>query len=110
MHLGAVGIALGTALAAWANVGVLIWLAMSRGHLSINAGFWRALPPILLATAVTGLGAYTGRRFGPLLVAHSGLWQDVATLGLAVGLGVAGYLVVLAVFRRSLPLGRFARA
>jgi putative peptidoglycan lipid II flippase len=110
LHLGAVGIALGTALAAWANVAVLIWLAMRRGHLSINDSLWRALPPIFLAAAATGVGAYAGRLFGPSLVTHSGLWQDVATLGLAVALGVAGYVAVVALFRSRLPLGRFARA
>ncbi|MEI6419519.1 MAG: murein biosynthesis integral membrane protein MurJ, partial [Sphingomonadales bacterium] len=45
-----VGIALGTALAAWVNVGVLWWLLRQRGYFAADARLRRALPRFGLAT------------------------------------------------------------
>jgi putative peptidoglycan lipid II flippase len=108
VHLGAVGIALGTALGAWANVSMLVWMALGRGQLTISPVFWRALGPILLAALMTGAGAFGGEALGAQLVPHPGFLHDVTTLGTAVAAGGACYLLVVSVFRRLLPLGRFA--
>jgi putative peptidoglycan lipid II flippase len=108
LNFGAVGIALGTALGAWVNVSMLIWMASSRGLLKVSPNFWRALGPILLAAAMTGVGALCGEELGGRMVTHPGLPHDAATLGTAIALGGACYLLVVAVFRRVLPLGRFA--
>jgi len=107
-HLGAVGIALGTALGAWANVAMLVWMALGRGQLTVSPVFWRALGPILLAALLTGLGALFGEELGRQIAPHAGLLHDVTTLGTAIVAGGAGYLLVAALFRRVLPLGRFA--
>ncbi len=106
--MGAVGIALGTAIGAWVNVSMLIWMASGRGILKVSSVFWRALGPIVLAAAVTGAGALFGEELGGRMVSHPGLLRDVTTLGMAVAVGGAAYLLVVVAFRRVLPLGRFA--
>jgi putative peptidoglycan lipid II flippase len=106
-HLGIAGIALGTAFGAWLNVAQLIWIGRRRALLSISDGFRRALLPILLAAAGTGVGAYAGARLaGHLQIA--GLWHDLITLAAAGALGTLIYGVVVLAFRHTLPLGRLA--
>ncbi|HXJ01529.1 MAG TPA: murein biosynthesis integral membrane protein MurJ, partial [Micropepsaceae bacterium] len=60
LGFGAVGLALGTSLAIWVNVGVLIGMARSRGLIAIDGTFLRAIGPSLLAAAATGAGALAG--------------------------------------------------
>ncbi len=110
LHFGAVGIALGTALAAWVNVGVLVWMARGRNLIEIQSRLVRALGPILLAAAVTGGAALGGATLGEILVAKPGLWHDEAMLALAILCGGTAYAAVILTFRRGLPLGRLARA
>jgi putative peptidoglycan lipid II flippase len=104
-HFGAVGIALGTSLASWVNVGMLIVLARSRGLLSIGPVFKRSFMPILVTAVATGAGAWCGARAAALL--HGGRWQDEIMLALAVLCGSAAYGVAALALRRFLPLGRF---
>lgn len=108
LNFGAAGIALGTALGAWVNVGMLVWMARGRGLMTVSPVFTRALLPAILAALATGIGAYYGAGWGAVLVGHPGLVQSAATLGGAVGLGGIGYLTVLALFRRRLPLRRLS--
>jgi hypothetical protein len=87
---------------------MLVWMALGRGQLTVSPVFWRALGPILLAALLTGLGALFGEELGRQIAPHAGLLHDVTTLGTAIVAGGAGYLLVAALFRRVLPLGRFA--
>jgi putative peptidoglycan lipid II flippase len=106
-RLGIAGIALGTAFGAWLNVAQLIWIGRRRSLLVISDGFRRALLPIMLAAAGTGIGAYAGARLaGHLQIA--GLWHDLIALAAAGALGTLLYGGVVLVFRRTLPLGRLA--
>jgi putative peptidoglycan lipid II flippase len=108
LHLGIAGIALGTAFGAWLNVAQLIWVGRRRGLLSVSDVFRRAIGPILLAAAGTGLGAYAG----VWLTGRAGVggrWQDLAALAAAGVLGGVLYVVVVLAFRRMLPLGRLSR-
>ena len=107
--LGIGGIALGTSLGAWINVGTLVFLAGSQGLLRVDAAFWRALPPTLLAAALTAAGALMGRHLGHMVPLRPGTAHDLAALALAAMLGATCYLATVAVFRQRLPLGRFAR-
>jgi putative peptidoglycan lipid II flippase len=107
LHLGVAGVALGTALGAWINVGILTWFGRSRALLAIETAFWRALPPVLLAAVVAGAGAWGGVALTTPLV--SGRFTDIAALGAAMVCAVVGYGGVVLVFRRSLPLGRLAQ-
>ncbi len=97
--LGVAGIALGTAIGAWINVGVLTWIGKNRALLVIESQFLRALPAALLAALATGAGAWIGAR---LLQAQG----DVAALGAAIACAALGYGAVLLLFRGRLPLGR----
>lgn len=108
-HLGIAGIALGTAIGAWVNVGTLLFLAQKRGLLQVNDGFKRALLPIALAAGAAGVGAWAGTKIGAMLVQH-GRWHEVAMLAVAIALGAIAYLAVTFVFRNTLPLGRLTRA
>ncbi|MGH6877173.1 MAG: murein biosynthesis integral membrane protein MurJ [Rhizomicrobium sp.] len=108
-HFGAVGIALGTALGAWVNVGVLLWLARSRHLISLHASFTRSLAPTVLAAAATGVFAFAGATLMHRLL-HPGLLQDEAMLAAAIAAGGAVFGAVSLAFRGSLPLGRLSRA
>ncbi len=108
LHLGVAGIALGTALAAWTNVGTLIWLGHSRNLLRISSVFWRSLPPALIAALATGGGALAVVLFGAPFVHGTGALHDAILLGGAIVVAGIGYGGVILLFRRSLPLGRIA--
>ncbi|MGD0865007.1 MAG: murein biosynthesis integral membrane protein MurJ [Rhizomicrobium sp.] len=108
-HLGIAGIALGTALAAWVNVGALLYLARRNGLLQVSAAFKRSLLPIFLAGAAAGAGAWLGTRLGAMMV-HVGAWHEVVMLALAIALGGIAYLAVTFLFRNTLPLGRLTGA
>jgi putative peptidoglycan lipid II flippase len=107
--LGIAGIALGTSLAAWVNVGALTVLAVSRKLLRVDDSLKRAIVPTILAAAAAAAGAFGGARLGAAL-AHGSHLADVAALGFAGLLGMAAYGAVTLALRNRLPLGRFARA
>jgi putative peptidoglycan lipid II flippase len=105
LHMGIAGVALGTALGSWINVGVLTWIGRKRELLALDAGFYRALLPVLIAAVAAGVGAYLGAH----ALRHDTMrFQGEINLLLATVLGGIGYGAVLLAFRRSLPLGRFA--
>ena len=107
LKLGIAGIALGTAFGAWLNVAQLVWLGRRRALLAIDDGFRRAVPPILLAAASVGFGAYIGAHAtGYFHIA--GFWHEPAALAGAIAVAAIAYLGVVFACRRSLPLGRFS--
>ncbi len=108
-HFGVTGVALGTSLGAWVNVGVLAWYGRRRSLLTVESSFRRALIPILVAAAAGGLGAYAGVELARVLgmsVRHLG---DEIMLGFAILFGCAGYGGAVFLFRHALPLGRFTQ-
>lgn len=107
LHWGVAGIALGTALGAWVNVGLLTWLGRSRALLAIETQFVRALPPALAAALACGAGAWLGARMGETLA--NGRHADIVGLVCAIALGGLGYVAVVLLLRSRLPLGRFSR-
>jgi putative peptidoglycan lipid II flippase len=108
-HFGAVGIALGTALGAWVNVGVLTALARTRGLLHIDDAFRRAILPIAVAALGTGFAALAGDHASIPIAQHAGHWAYAVRLGFAIIAGSSVYVLVLAAFRKRLPLGRLSR-
>ncbi|HSM94728.1 MAG TPA: murein biosynthesis integral membrane protein MurJ [Rhizomicrobium sp.] len=106
-HLGIAGVALGTSLGAWINVGQLVWQGRRRGLLRISPAFRRAIPPILLAGIVTGLCAYVAVTFGGRLL-HVATLREVVLLAFAFVLGAGAFGSVVLAFRKRLPLGRLA--
>jgi putative peptidoglycan lipid II flippase len=107
LHWGVAGIALGTALGAWVNVGLLTWLGRSRALLAIETQFVRALPPALAAALACGAGAWLGARMGETLA--NGRHADIVGLACAIALGGLGYVAIVLLLRGRLPLGRFSR-
>jgi putative peptidoglycan lipid II flippase len=107
-HLGIAGIALGTSLGAWVNVGQLAFLGTRRGLLRFDTAFWRALVPIILAALATAGGALAAVTFGGMMLHSVGL-KEVILLVLAAIAGAAAYGVVVLLFRKRLPLGALAR-
>lgn len=110
LHLGIAGIALGTSLAAWVNVGALTALGYSRDLLHVDSGLRRAFLPTLFAAVAAGAGAYGGTLFGERFAVQAGHYADVLALAVAGVLGIAAYAIVIVVLRRWLPLARLARA
>jgi putative peptidoglycan lipid II flippase len=108
LHLGIAGIALGTAFGAWMNVAQLVYLGRKRGLLLIRPEFWRALLPAICAAALTGLAAYAVVHYGNGLLPPLGAIHDAVLLAAAGIIGVLAFASVVVIFRRRLPLGRFA--
>ncbi len=109
LHFGATGIALGTSLGAWLNVGVLTWLALSRDLLTVQPKFLRALAPVIAAAVATGVLALAGAEIAERLL-HPGLLRDEGMLAAAIIAGGVGYGAVTLMFRSALPLGRLSGA
>jgi putative peptidoglycan lipid II flippase len=107
--LGIAGVALGTSLGAWINVGVLTWIGRRRGLILVSSDFRRAIVPVLIAGLLTAAGAFVAVKFGAPFV-HLGSLRDVALLAAAGILGGGLYLGTVLLFRKRLPLGRLARA
>jgi putative peptidoglycan lipid II flippase len=92
--LAQVGLALATAIGAWVNVGLVIWLALRAKLLAFDARLARAVAKIAIAAAalaiVLWLGAtplervFAGSRFG-----------DQMTLVALLGVGGAAYVAAL---------------
>jgi len=105
LDLGIAGVALGTALGAWINVGVLTWIGRSRSLLTMDDAFRRSLLPVLLAAIAAACGAYIGSF--ALQHVHVPFRSEINLL-MAMVLGGAAYGAVVLAFRRALPLGRLA--
>ena len=104
--LGIAGIALGTALGAWVNVGLLMWAGTSRSLLSVGPVLRRAIVPVLLAGVAAGAGAWAGAMGGGLAAARVGHFNDEIILACAVLVSAVLYGGVIILFRRALPLGK----
>ncbi|MGD0189690.1 MAG: murein biosynthesis integral membrane protein MurJ [Rhizomicrobium sp.] len=107
-NLGIAGIALGTSLGAWINVGLLVYLGNRRGLLKLDSDFWRALLPVFLAAASTAIAAYAAVAMGDRLF-HPGRLFQTELLVSAIVAGAAAYVAVVFLFRNRLPLGRLIR-
>jgi putative peptidoglycan lipid II flippase len=107
MDLGVAGLALGTAAGAWINVAILTATGRSRALLAIEAQFLKALSPALAAALACGAGAFIGAQLGDMAVA--GRYRDVAALIVAMILAGLAYGGTVLLFRRRLPLRRWAQ-
>jgi integral membrane protein MviN len=103
---GIAGIALGTALGAWVNVGMLIWHGRRAHLLKVQSSFWRALVPIVLAAVAAGAGAWGGAKLIGLIHLSAHGPNDLLSLAAAGILAAIGYGAVVLAFRRRLPITR----
>ncbi|WP_439534704.1 murein biosynthesis integral membrane protein MurJ [Polymorphobacter sp.] len=92
---GHVGIALGTALAAWVNAFALWWVLRRRGHLTLDPRLCRALPRLLIACAAMALVLVL---LVPLVLPHMSGGLPARSLALAL-LIASGGVVYLAAAR-----------
>jgi len=90
---GHVGIALGTAIAAWGNAGVLWWLLARRGQFALDARARRSLPRLVLATlAMLAVLVAAQAGLGQVALAGDAFTLRIVTLALLLGLGGIAYL------------------
>lgn len=106
-----VGIALGTALAAWVNAGALWWVLRARGHYAADARLTRALPRLAGAAALM-VGVLL--LLGPLVAPYTAgpLIVRGTALALLIGAGGLAYLGaarVLGLFTLAELRSRFSR-
>lgn len=107
LDYGVVGIALGTSLGAWVNLGVLALMARRKKLLVMTTELKRALLSIVAAVVAAAAGFFVGSRYGEAISpAH---FHDVITFAIAAVAGSLAYAVVVVVLRRNLPLGAAAR-
>jgi putative peptidoglycan lipid II flippase len=105
--IGYVGIALGTAGAAWVNCGLLYFTLRRRGYLTLDRRLRRTLPRLFLSAAGLGLALWFGiKPLQPFL--QDG--EAVRALALAVLVlgGLAIYLI-LVIVTGAMPLKDLAR-
>jgi len=98
---GAFGVALGTSLGSWANVSLLLVLALRRKLLVFDDTLLRSLLPSILAAAATGLAALGGAMLTS---------QRELSFGFALVAGGVAYLAFGWLLRNRLPLGRLLRS
>src|SRR5271154_661820 len=96
-HLGIAGIALGTSLGAWTNVGLLALVGHRRGLLKLDGGFWGSLIPSALAGLATAAVAYSTVRWGGQAL-HAVPFRQVVLLGLAIAASGIAYGAVVLIF------------
>ena len=92
-----VGIALATAISAWINAGLLLFVLRRRGHFKFDDRLRRALPRILLASAAmtAAVGLATDALAG--FAAIDALTRTVA-LAAVIVIGLAGFAAAAVLF------------
>jgi putative peptidoglycan lipid II flippase len=105
--IGYVGIALGTACAAWINCALLYFTLRRRGYLVIDRKLKRTLPRLFLAAAGLGVALYFGIKPLGLYLAGG---EVVRALALAVLVtGGLGLYLILVIATGAMPLGELKR-
>jgi putative peptidoglycan lipid II flippase len=105
--IGYVGIALGTAAAAWINCALLYFTLRRRGFLVIDARLKRTLPRLFLAAAVLGVALWFGIKPLEPYLAGGELVRALALGALVTG-GLGLYLV-LVIATGAMPLADLKR-
>ncbi|HVO05126.1 MAG TPA: murein biosynthesis integral membrane protein MurJ [Candidatus Cybelea sp.] len=112
--IGYVGIALGTAGAAWINCALLFFTLRRRGYLAFDSRFRRSFPRLLLSAAGLGVALWFGIKPLQAYLAEGEVIRLVALAVLVAG-GLAVYLALVIatgavprqdlarLFRRSRP-------
>jgi putative peptidoglycan lipid II flippase len=92
--IGYIGIALGTAGAAWVNCGMLYFKLRRHGYLTFDARFRRTLPRLLVSAIGMGVALYFGIKvLQPYL--NDGELVRMTALAILVAGGMAIYLVFI---------------
>ena len=83
--VGFAGIALGTVLASWLNIGMLSWKLRQRGHLVIDPRLRSRLPRIILSSVAMGVAVWAAARWAAPVLGASLLIKTGALLLLVIG-------------------------
>jgi putative peptidoglycan lipid II flippase len=103
LHLGVVGIALGTSVGAWVNFSILTWLARRRSVLVVTPELKRAIVPVIAAAAAAAAGFLAGSVLGHAVAIPGRAFYDVVAFVVAGMLGAGFYVAVVIGLRHSLP-------
>ncbi|HLI10115.1 MAG TPA: murein biosynthesis integral membrane protein MurJ [Alphaproteobacteria bacterium] len=105
--LGAMGIALAASIAAWVNVVVLVYWLRRHAHFSLDGGFRRRVPRIVLASAaMAGALVLAARALAPLLA--DGLALKATALAILV-IGGAAFYGAVALVLGAVEIGLLKR-
>lgn len=104
LSFGVVGIALGTSIAAWVNLVLLVILARRRNLLAVTSDLRRAIVPIFAAAGAAGAGFFGGQALGFNFATGSAALREELTFLIAIACGALAYAVVVFVCRKRLPL------
>ena len=105
VHLGVIGVALGTSIGAWVNFAVLTWLARRRAVLVVTPELKRAILPVLAAAGAAAAGLLAGVGCSAMRSPFpAGHFHDLCRRSCAGMLGAGLYAAVVIGLRRSLPL------
>ena len=105
-YLPLLGIALASALGGWLNAGLLWGGLVYRRHFIIDARARRALPLIVLGSAVMGVALwFGGQALAPWLSSAQPLWSKLGALSALIGGAITLYgvaMVAMGVLRMSM--------
>lgn len=106
--LGAPGLALATAVGAWINFTLLVWLAMRRGAMKPDATLAKVGIAVLAASFALALIAYFGDAPATMIARAAGWLESELRIGVLGLVGAIGYGAVLLIMLRALGV-RLAR-
>lgn len=89
--LAQIGLALATAIGAWVNLALVIWLGARAHLLAFDLSLRRSVLSLLAAGAVLALSLWLTRVAANALMAPSMPLRDVLVLGILVAVGVLSY-------------------
>jgi putative peptidoglycan lipid II flippase len=72
------GIALGTVIASWLNIGMLSWRLHKRGHLALDARLRARLPRILISSLLMGFAVWFAAEFVHSMLPTGPTWTPDA--------------------------------
>ncbi|MGQ0741972.1 MAG: murein biosynthesis integral membrane protein MurJ [Alphaproteobacteria bacterium] len=104
LMLGIVGLALGTSVAAWVNLVLLLYLANRRSHLALTADLKRALGPVVAAALAAAAGFLAGERLGFWFMPEGTVLREELVFLSAATCGAVAFALVVLVLRTRLPL------
>jgi putative peptidoglycan lipid II flippase len=89
--LAQVGLALATAVGAWINLLLVLYFAMRRDYLRLNAGLGRSLIKFTVAGIVLAASLYVAALFSRMVLADWTLLRDETALGILIVTGAIIY-------------------
>ena len=93
--LAQVGLAIGTAIGAWVNVGLMVWFAARAGFITIDARLRRSMTMLAVSGCVLGLVVFFASKAVPLLFRDLPAFRDEAALTTLAVLAAVIYAVLI---------------